>query len=110
MVFLLGYSKYYQAMQRSFIKQHSMILPVIRGQLDYVLRNGVNSSFEDYFDHLHELAVNAYTRSIVPTPENVKGETLLHSIKKVKNFEVLVNVNVCYTWLFSTFPSAAYKS
>lgn len=88
--FLLGYGKHSQAMRRSFIKQHSMALPVIRSQLDYVLRNGMNSSFEDYTNHLHETAVNAYRRSIVPTPENVKVEKLLHNIKKVKNVELFV--------------------
>ena len=91
-IFTLGYSKHSRAMRRSFIKQHSMTLPVMRSQLDYVLKKGVNSSFEDYTNHLHESAVNAYRRSIVPTPENVKGEKLLHNIKKVKNVELFV----CY--------------
>ena len=90
--FLLGYNKHSQAMRRSFIKQHSMTLPVIRSQLDYVLKKGVNTSFEDYTNHFHESAVNAYRRSIVPTAENVKGEKLLHNIKKVKNVELFV----CY--------------
>ena len=91
-IFTLGYSNHSRVMRRSFIKQHSMTLPVIRSQLDYVLKKGVNSSFEDYTNHLHESAVNAYRRSIVPTPENVKGEKLLHNIKKVENVELFV----CY--------------
>ena len=92
-------------MRRSFIKQHSMTLPVIRSQLDYVLRNGVNSSFEDYTNHLHESAVNAYRRSIVPTPENVKGEKLLHNIKKVKNVELFV----CYKAFLNDLKFIAYQ-
>ena len=92
--FLLGYSKHSQAMRRSFIKQHSMALPVIRSQLDYVLRNGMNSSFEDYTNHLHETVVNAYRRSIVPTPENVKVEKLLHNIKKVKMLNFLFGIRL----------------
>jgi len=77
-----GYESHGKITKRTLQRHEHRTLPLIKSQLDDILKHGLNTSFVQYTAKLHEHAIEGYKRSNIPSLNQVNGERLLHSINK----------------------------
>jgi len=77
-----GYESHDKITKRTLQHHQRSTLPVIKYQLNEMLKSGLNSSFEQYTAELHQHAMEGYKRSNIPTVNEANGEQMLHSINK----------------------------
>jgi len=85
-----GYKKHAVQTKRHFIQHNHNALPILRSQINYALKHNFNTSFEHMIGDMHKNAVESYKRSVIPTPQGVEGEKVLHYIKD-NLFEIVTN-------------------
>lgn len=84
-----GFEDWERRSKRALDHQHDYVLPVLRGQLNALLRREKNTDLDSYLKSLHSHAVDAYKRSVVPDEVSRKGEEALEKIKKVTRVFVI---------------------
>jgi len=77
-----GYESNEKINKRTLQHHQRSTLPVIKYQLNEMLKRGLNSSFEQYTAELHQHAMEGYKRSNIPTVNEANGEQMLYSINK----------------------------
>ena len=64
-------------------RQDKLTIPIVRRQLDFILKKEKGSTLKDFVGVIHENAMKGYKRSSIPTAHDVDGEGKLKEINKV---------------------------
>ncbi|XP_057295813.1 uncharacterized protein LOC130624255 [Hydractinia symbiolongicarpus] len=87
-----GLNDFTKRSEEAINKQDSYALPILRNQLNHMLKTEKGSTVLEFTDLIHKNAMQGYKRSIIPKHESDDGQKTLLSIKRDLK-DVLTNVD-----------------
>lgn len=87
-----GLNDFTKRSEEAINKQDSYALPILRNQLNHMLKTEKGSTVLEFTHLIHQNAMQGYKRSIIPKHESDDGEKTLLSIKRDLK-DVLTNVD-----------------